>query len=176
MYLPGGEWFDFWTGRKLSGPKSFEPEIPPDRGGPLFVRAGAIIPMGPEMQYVGQRPDDELTVHIFPGASGEFVFYEDDGRTHDYEKGASRTTEIRHETRGGQLRIEIAAAAGNFPGAPPARRLQFVVHGLGRPSRVELAGAAQPPAWAWDDKSQSLSIFVGERQAKKKTTLTVAAP
>ncbi|MBM4046475.1 MAG: DUF5110 domain-containing protein, partial [Planctomycetes bacterium] len=180
LYLPEGEWFDFWTGQKATGPKTFEPSVPSDRGGPLFVRAGSMIPTGGDMDYVGQKPDDELTVHVYAGADGRFVLYEDDGQTFEFERGAFRTTEIRQTNGGGRLSVEVAAAVGSFPGAPARRKVQFQVFGVPRPSRVHLDGVpvqtgAEGPsvAWCWDEATQSLTVRAGERDVNAKTTLSV---
>ncbi len=90
VYLPEGVWYDFWTGQLYEGPAHIIAEAPLERL-PLFVRAGSIAPMWPVMQYVGERPVEQLTLHIYPG-DGESVLYEDDGRTMAFRRGAYRLT------------------------------------------------------------------------------------
>jgi alpha-glucosidase (family GH31 glycosyl hydrolase) len=180
IYLPKGAWYDYWTGQRFAGPKSFEPPVPADRGGPLLVRAGAIIPNGPPMQYVGQRPDDELTLHVYAGPSARFTLYEDDGSSFDYEKGAFRTTEIRHELKGNRLRVEMEGAVGAFTGAPRQRKLHFAIHGVRKPMDVEFDGAklkmgdvGKPPTWSWDERTRSVRIWAGERDVRKATSCVI---
>ena len=79
-------WYDFWTGQQvLSG--SLDASAPYDAI-PLFIRAGSIIPFGPELQYIGEKPQDLITLYVYAGADGDFTLYEDDGLTYGYEKGA----------------------------------------------------------------------------------------
>jgi alpha-D-xyloside xylohydrolase len=59
---------------------------------PLFVRQGAIIPLGPDLQYSSQRSFDPLALEIYPGASQSFTLYEDDGETLDYLNGSFATS------------------------------------------------------------------------------------
>jgi hypothetical protein len=138
--------------------------------------------MGQEMDYVGQVPDDELTLHVHPGADGRFVLYEDDGSSFDFEQGAFRTTEIRQEESGGQLRVELAGAAGTFQGAPEKRKLRFVVHGVGEPFRIELDGAplraeegGDEPFWLCDEAASVVTVGVGWREAERGTVLAMAS-
>ena len=171
IYLPEGEWLDYWTGQLQAGPKWVEPDVPADRGGPLFVRAGAIVPMGRLMDYVGQKPDDELTLHIYPGDSGQFTLYEDDGTTYAFENGAFRTTEIRQGSTSSQLRVEVAAAAGTFEGTVVDRELRFVLHGLHQPQRVALDD--QETTWEWDEATSTAHVPAGTRPVTRGTVLTV---
>ena len=70
-YLPkGAQWYDFWTNKSYKGGQTVAIETTLDRV-PMFVRAGSILPLGPEMQYVGEKAWDNLELHVYPGASGE---------------------------------------------------------------------------------------------------------
>ncbi|MCY6490166.1 glycoside hydrolase family 31 protein [Leptolyngbya sp. GGD] len=79
VYLPEGTWFDWWTGEKYEGNQHILAHAPLERM-PMYVKAGAIIPMQPVMQYVDEHPIAQLKVRIYPGV-GEFTLYEDDGRS-----------------------------------------------------------------------------------------------
>lgn len=86
LYLPRGVWYDFWTLEKVEGGR--EITRPVDLATmPLYVRAGAVVPMGPVKQYTGEKIDAPLTVVVYPGADGGSLMYEDDGVTFDYQKG-----------------------------------------------------------------------------------------
>ncbi len=93
MYLPRGEWYDWWTGERLGNVESATPILAsaPLERMPLYARAGAIVPSGPAMRYADERPLDALTLDLFPG-DGEFALYEDDGHTFDYQQGQFCTT------------------------------------------------------------------------------------
>jgi alpha-glucosidase (family GH31 glycosyl hydrolase) len=86
VYLPPGEWYDFWTGERTHGGREISRDVDLETL-PLFVRAGAILPLGPVKQYTGEKMDGPLTVTIYPGADGSFLLYEDDGKSFDYRKG-----------------------------------------------------------------------------------------
>ena len=88
VYLPptDGDWYDFWTGASVAGGRTFDAAAPYDAM-PLFVRAGSIIPNGPDIQYTGEKPADPITLFIYTGANGAFTLYEDDGLTYNYEHG-----------------------------------------------------------------------------------------
>jgi len=103
VYLPKGIWYDFWTDEPFVGLTRVEAEAPLERL-PLFVRAGSVVPMGPVMQYVGEKQADILALHVYPG-DGASELYEDDGHTWRFRDGVYRLTHLT-----------LAAAA-----APPAR-------------------------------------------------------
>jgi alpha-D-xyloside xylohydrolase len=86
-YLPkGAQWYDFWTNKLYKGGQTVTLETTLDRV-PMFVRAGSILPLGPEMQYVGEKAWDNLEIRVYPGADGSFTLYEDEGDNYNYEKG-----------------------------------------------------------------------------------------
>ena len=86
MYLPSGEWYDFWTGKKYSGSQDVMVSAPLDQN-PLFVKAGSIIPYGPKLQYATQQTDKPIVFKVYPGSDAEYVLYFDDNMTTDYQKG-----------------------------------------------------------------------------------------
>jgi alpha-D-xyloside xylohydrolase len=89
VYLPvtTGGWYDFWNGKWLAGAQTIFAPAPYDAI-PIYVRAGSIIPTGPEIQYIGEKSTDPITLHVYAGANGRFTLYEDDGLTYDYKHGA----------------------------------------------------------------------------------------
>ena len=87
VYLPEGiDWYDFWTGRKYEGGQTITAAAPIDIL-PLFVRAGAIVPMGKHKQYATEKQEDTIEIRIYPGADGEFMLYEDENDNYNYENG-----------------------------------------------------------------------------------------
>ncbi|XWK89952.1 MAG: glycoside hydrolase family 31 protein [Phormidium sp.] len=128
VYLPAGIWYDWWTGEKYQGSTHILADAPLEKM-PLFVRAGAIIPMSPVMQYINEKPLDPLTLRIYPGATGELTFYEDDGETFAYENGVYATTNYKVYHQEQQIIVEIAARQGEWK--PPTREVIVQVVGIG---------------------------------------------
>jgi alpha-D-xyloside xylohydrolase len=86
VYLPAGRpWYDFWTGRQIAGGQTITADAPYGQI-PLYVRAGSIVPFGPDQQYIGEKDARTLTLYVYAGAAGQFSLYEDDGSTYDYER------------------------------------------------------------------------------------------
>lgn len=86
LYLPAGTWYDFWTGMSQQGGRTITAAAPLANL-PLYVRAGSILPMGPRMQYTGEKPEDPIELRIYAGSDGVFTLYEDDRHTYSYQNG-----------------------------------------------------------------------------------------
>jgi len=124
-YLPAGtEWYDFWTHQRFAGGRNVTRDVALDVF-PLYVRAGAIVPMGPMVQYATEQPDAPHEVRVYPGADGRFTVYEDDNETFDYEKGAYATYELVWNDAARTL--SISARKGGYPGLVAQRRLDIVL-------------------------------------------------
>ncbi len=113
-YLPKGTtWYDFWTGKAYKGGQSITITTSFDRA-PMFVRAGSILPLGPEMQYVGEKAWDNLELRVYPGADGAFTLYEDEGDNYNYEKGIYSTITFQWNDKTRTLTIHDRK--GDYPG------------------------------------------------------------
>jgi alpha-D-xyloside xylohydrolase len=140
VYLPDGtKWIDFWTGETLDGGQTVEREVPIDVI-PLYVRAGSIVPWGPEVQYATEKRWDNLEIRVYPGADGEFVLYEDENDNYNYEKGLYST--IRFTWDDARRRLTIADRAGTFPGMLKSRAFRVVVVAPGRGAGGEASTGA----------------------------------
>jgi len=133
VYLPKGtRWFDFWTGRSQAGGRAIDVPAPMDHM-PLHVRAGAIVPFGPELQYASEKTADPIELRVYPGADGTFALYEDDGESYQYENGAFATIPISWDERAHSL--TIGPRQGRFPGMLDQRTFHVVWvrsgHGVG---------------------------------------------
>ena len=132
LYLPQARWYDFWTGSSLQGGRSFDAPTTIARI-PLYVRAGSILPLGPDIEYAAERSADPLELRIYSGASSNFTLYEDENDTYNYEHGAYATIPFswNDDTR----TLTIAERIGSFPGMLATRtfRIVFVTekHGVG---------------------------------------------
>jgi alpha-D-xyloside xylohydrolase len=119
VYLPAGAlWYDFYGHRTFPGGREISADAPLSRM-PLFVRAGSIVPVGPAIQYTGEKPDAPLTLLVYTGADGSFTLYDDEGTNTDYQHGAYATIPIRYEQATGTL--TIGRRSGQFPGMQRTR-------------------------------------------------------
>jgi alpha-D-xyloside xylohydrolase len=140
VYLPtGATWYDFESGKAYVGGGNIEAPAPLARM-PLFVKAGAIVPMGPVQQYVGEKPDAPITLVVFTGRDGRFELYEDDGLSNGYQRGAYSRIPIAWNDATG--RLTIGARSGSFKGMVERRtfRVRFIRDGV-RPTDFDVADA-----------------------------------
>ena len=123
-YLPKGAlWYDFWTGKRYKGGQSVTVETTLHQV-PMFVRAGSILPLGPEMQYVGEKKWDHLELHIYPGADGTFTLYEDEGDGYRYEEGIYTTITFHWNDKARKL--TIGQRKGQYPGMLQQRKFTII--------------------------------------------------
>ena len=124
-YLPQGtDWYDFWSNQRMKGGQSVTIQATLDQV-PMFVRAGSILPLGPEMQWVGEKSWDNLELRVFPGADGSFVLYEDEGDNYNYEKGIYSTITFQWNDKSKIL--TIGARQGSYPGMLQQRQFTIVL-------------------------------------------------
>jgi alpha-D-xyloside xylohydrolase len=132
VYLPKATWYDFWTGEKHQGEQRIEAAAPLDKL-PLFVRAGAILPLGPTMEWSTEKPADPLELRIYEGADGDFTLYEDENDNYDYEKGTHATIALHWDDVAKTL--TIGARQGSYPGMSAQHTFRVVLvsvnHGAG---------------------------------------------
>jgi alpha-D-xyloside xylohydrolase len=129
VYLPKATWYDFWTGEKLEGGKLIEADAPLAKL-PLFVRAGSIIPMGPTMEWSTEKPADPIELRVYPGADGDFTFYEDENDNYDYVRGEHATIKLHWDDA--TKTLTLGAREGNFPGMLQKHTFNVVVVGDGK--------------------------------------------
>lgn len=110
IYLPEGMWCDYWTGKMFEGRKRLDYIPPANRGGGLFIRENSIIPLGPVVDYVGQKTGDgyELIVFINPGGTAEFTLYDDDGVSFDYEKGRFKLIRFKAKYKEDIIHVQLS--------------------------------------------------------------------
>jgi len=133
VYLPEAvNWTDFWTGKPVAG-RQHRNVLAPLQQIPLFVHAGAILPLGPTMEYATQKPEDPIEVRVYPGADGSFVLYEDENDNYDYENGKYST--IKFTWSDSARTLTIGQRSGEFPGMRKDRTFMVVIvrpgHGTG---------------------------------------------
>jgi alpha-glucosidase (family GH31 glycosyl hydrolase) len=111
VYLPKGEWYDWWTNARATGGQSVARAVDLATM-PLYVRAGAIIPVDPVRQYTSEPVTEPTTLRVYRGADGQFTLYEDDGMSLEYLQGKGSWTRIAWNDRESQLTIEPGAPRG----------------------------------------------------------------
>jgi alpha-D-xyloside xylohydrolase len=126
VYLPAtqGDWYDFWSGMPVTGGAARMTAAPFDAI-PVHVRAGSIVPFGPELQYTSEKPADPIVVFVYGGAGGGFELYEDDGASYGYESGAFARIPLTWNDATSTL--TIGAREGTFPGMLASRSFQLVL-------------------------------------------------
>jgi alpha-D-xyloside xylohydrolase len=132
LYLPNAKWYDFWTGAAIQGGRTLDAPSPINRM-PLYVRAGSIVPLGPDLQYAAEKSADPIELRIYRGANGAFTLYEDENDSYDYEKGVHATIPFSWDEAAHTL--TIGDRTGTFPGVLEKRTFRVVFvsenHGTG---------------------------------------------
>src|SRR6187401_1248058 len=124
-YLPAGaDWYDFWTGEKFTGGNKISKQTPLDII-PLYVKAGSVLPVGPNVQYAEEKKWDDLEIRIYPGANGKFVLYEDENDNYNYEKGIYATISFDWDDK--KKTLTIGDRNGSFPGMLNERKFNIVI-------------------------------------------------
>lgn len=138
VYLPQSLWYDFWTGETVDASKTglrITADAPLAKL-PLYVRAGSIIPMGPQMEWSTEKPADPIELRVYPGANGDFTLYEDQNDGYAYEKGAHATIPIHWDDASRTL--TFGDREGSFPGMLAQHTFRIVLvakdHGVGIPA------------------------------------------
>lgn len=129
VYLPEGNWYDFFTGERYEGPVCVARNTPLEDM-PVYVRAGTVLPVGPSVQFAKEKSWDDLVIRIYPGADGEFVLYEDENDGYGYEKGFRSLIKMTWNDRTRTLTVH--AREGVFPGMLKTRNFRIVIAGCGK--------------------------------------------
>ena len=124
VYLPAGLWYDWFSGAAIKGGRSVKADAPLDHC-PVFAKAGAIVPLGPDVQYCDEKPWDNLEVRVFLGADGQFTLYEDAFDGQAYKEGAFTTIDFQLKGR----TLTIGAREGSYPGMLQERQFRLSVYG-----------------------------------------------
>ncbi|MEU8528246.1 NPCBM/NEW2 domain-containing protein [Streptomyces sp. NPDC048629] len=149
IYLPKGTWIDYWSGRVHEGPQTLDGYSAPLDTLPLFVRAGATVPMWPGgiRSYTDRTPGSQLAWDVYPQGNSSFTLYEDDGVTRAHKAGryATQRADVTAPARGaGDVTVRIGASQGAYTGKAASRPYAFTVHTGDAPTKVALEGTALP--------------------------------
>jgi hypothetical protein len=178
VYLPPGEWVDYFTGARHQGNRSLEMKCSLETF-PLFIRSGSIIPRQPDMDYVDQKPLDSLIIDVFAPGNSSFSLYEDDGTSLDEERGKMALTPFGFSGSGSARRFSIGATQGDYAGQSLKRCYQVSLFGLTKPSSVRVDGAKiaeRAPSgdhWTWDAQGQVLTVKIGRRNIRNAVQIDI---
>ena len=153
VYFPKGTWIDWDMGYDYAGGRDWVVAAPQNRI-PVAVRAGAIIPMAPDMRNTSEKPWDPLTVEVFPSGKSDFTMYHDDGRSFAYEAGDFTVTRFDCDEAGGGILFTLSESNKRY--TPSRYRVKF--HLRQKPVSVAVDGvSADKGAWTWDDDTRILT-------------------
>ena len=155
VYLPAGSnWYDFYSGRSVKGGQTIDAAAPYERM-PLFVRAGSIVPTGPEIQHTGNNSHSPLTLNIYTGADGSFSLYEDDGVSRQYLHDQYSRIPMRWDER--TRTLGIGAREGSYSGMGGTRsiRVRWMKPGVAR--ALEFDGKADATI-SYDGTAQAIRM------------------
>jgi len=135
LYLPDAPaWYDFWTGASTNGSREIDADAPLDRI-PLYVRAGSILPLGPEIEYADEKPAGPIELRIYTGTDGEFVLYQDAGDGYDYEHSVHSVIPMHWSESNRTLTID--QRQGEYPGMPASMEMKVVLVSAGHGTGLE---------------------------------------
>ena len=107
VYLPRGDWWDFWTGERVTGGREITRAVDLETT-PLYVRAGAILPLGPVKQFTDEKVEGPLSISVYAGGDASFLLYEDDGNSFNYRRGEWMGIQMRWNDARRILKLELA--------------------------------------------------------------------
>jgi alpha-glucosidase (family GH31 glycosyl hydrolase) len=160
VYLPEGNWIDYWTGKEYSGKQHFKYKIPKGRGGFLFVRSGAIIPYQKPQQYISIDFPDTLIVRFYPDGNSGYTLLEDDGISYKYEEGIVAKTIFTCAENDNLINLEIKPDTTNYSEELKNRVYELELF-CKEPKRVTLnTPAKETIEWKYDSEKSKLSFSI----------------
>ena len=181
VWIPPGSWTDVWTGNVLTGPQTLNASLLLAQV-PLYVRAGTVVPLAPEMSYTGQKPWDPVTLDVYPATDrvAQASLYEDDGLSNGYTTGAYRITAFQAATdlRAGRVTVTIPPAQGTYAGALANRAWNVRVHpsAAAAGSAVSATVDGSPATWTLLSRDAGAMPFANSGGSPDGDVVNVAVP
>jgi alpha-glucosidase (family GH31 glycosyl hydrolase) len=181
VWLPKGEWFEWPSGKHFTGPVSVERSFTISEI-PVYLRAGAIVPMQPPVRYTGEKPVDPLIVNVWPlapGASSSYSVYEDSGVSVEYQRGVFARTPIKATQNSDTLRVEIGPVEGSFPGMLKTRGYALRLPADWPPAAVTVDGKPAPQGgvgkkgWTFEGNTLTTVIPIAAESTSAKIVVEV---
>lgn len=157
VYLPKGTWINYWTGKTTAGGKTVYADVPRNRGGALFIKAGAIIPYKNLSQYIEEFPNDTLTVKVYPEGESDYTLLQDDGISFDYEKDSIASTTFRCATTNNAIKFSIAPTKGSYKEIPEKVVYKIEMQVKQKPKKITL-NYKLFSQWKWSNGTLTLNI------------------
>jgi len=183
VWIPQGNWIEVPTGRHFTGPQQITRSFSIDEI-PVYVRAGAIVPMQPPMEYTAQKAVDPLILNIYPLANGQtssYTLYEDNSKGVEYKRGVCTWTTIRATQSGDVLTVEIEPVKGSYPGMLTRRGYELRLPDDWPPESVAVNGASLAyagvdqarPGWRYDGNKLSTIVVTPHLSVHSHVRITV---
>jgi alpha-glucosidase (family GH31 glycosyl hydrolase) len=182
IWLPEGQWYEWPTGKRLDGEGQADRSFSIDQI-PVYVKAGAIVPMQPAMLHTSDNQADPLLVNVWPlepGASSSYAVYEDSGVSVEYQRGVFARTPIKAQQTGDTLRVEIGPVEGSFPGMLERRGYELRLPADWPPEQVTVNGVPVPMAgadgkggWSFTGNTLTTMVPVAAASVRGKVTIEV---
>jgi Glycosyl hydrolases family 31/Domain of unknown function (DUF5110) len=182
IWLPEGEWIEWPTGKRFAGPAKLDRNFSIEQT-PVYLKAGAIVPMQPRMLYTGEKPVDPLIVNVWPlkpGTTSSYSVYEDSGVSVDYQRGVFARTPIHAKQTGDSLTVEIGPAEGSYPGMLKTRGYELRLPADWPPESVTVNGIAVHPSgpigkggWSFEGNTLTTIIPVPSTSVAQRVTIEV---
>jgi len=181
IWLPEGEWIEWCTGAKLKGPQVVERNFAIDEI-PVYVKAGAIIPMAPKMNNTDAEPVNPMILNIFPGSGGQASIYEDEGNNQNFKVGRYTFTDVHFKTTGRNMNIVIEPVKGQYDGMLKSRGYEVRLVNTYPPADVKVNGQKYPynkynkaGSWNYDGANLTTCIYLPEFDRNKRIEITVVS-
>ncbi|MBC8416017.1 MAG: DUF5110 domain-containing protein [Candidatus Cloacimonetes bacterium] len=181
IWLPQGEWIEWFSGTILIGGKIIERAFALDEI-PVYIKSGAIIPMQQQMKSSGEDPVNPLILTIFPGKSGTTKVYDDEGNTNNYKTGAYTFTDIHFEKKN-KMKIVIEPVQGSFPGMMESRAYELRLPLTFPPENIKVNGkmiiyAKDLKAGSWTYNGDELTTYIStpEFSVQQKVEIEIKLP
>jgi alpha-glucosidase len=182
LWVPPGEWFEWSTGKHLHGPAKIEARYSIDQV-PLLVRAGAIVPMQPPMQYTGEKPVDPLIVNVMPLVDGQrstYTLYDDTSKGEAYKDGVCTWTELKASRTGDTVTVDVEPVRGAFAGMLERRAYEVRLPGDWPPESVvansvplSYEPAAGKVGWRFEGNTLTTVVTLPQSSVHVRMRLTV---
>ena len=175
VWLPEGCWIDFFTGEHIKG-QGWTSIYGTLDDIPLYAKAGAIVPMGPQVGWGGIENPETVELFVFPGADNTFELYEDDGETNDYQKGEFVITPISQKWSDDSLTLSISPAEGKIDFIPPNRAYSLKFRGIAKPQTitVKLGDKDITTTTSYDAETETLTIASVSVNPTEKLVVTLS--
>jgi alpha-glucosidase (family GH31 glycosyl hydrolase) len=182
VWIPQGEWIERPTGKHFTGPTTAQRSFAINQI-PVYVRAGAIVPMQPQMQYTGQKPVDPLILEIEPlpdSGKSTYSVYDDSSKGEDYKRGVCTWTDVDAKQSGEDLTIEIAPVRGSYPGMLKERGYEIRLPGDWPPEHVTVNGTnlsfivgSDKPGWRYEGNTLTTVITTPRYSVEQRVIIQV---